>query len=508
MVPYGYMSLIKKVLFFLKKRKYLYGIVAVVLIVGGIFLFKNGKTIDETIIVRHTDFTNQVSVSGKVVAADDVNLGFKNTGTVDRVYFSVGQEIKAGTTIAKIDAKDAEKNLKDAEISLASAKLDLEKIKLQNSSTNLNSDLAKAYSDGFTVASDSFLDFLPIQNGLEDLFASGDLSDNSTRIVGATAVGYRNQAEDLYYKAKNSYDNNLKIFRLLNRNSEHSDIENIINKTYETAKLYSDAVKSMKNFVDYMSRETNSGSDFLTMQNTLVGYASTASDRLASLSTAQINIKKYTDVFQNTDINIQNAILAIDQKENAVQDAKNALEDYYIRAPFDGVITKIDAKIGELTSANEPLVSMIGAGVFQIESYVPEVNIAQIKLGDEANVTLDAYGETVPFYAKVISIDPAETIRDGVSTYKTKFQFSEKDDRIKSGMTANVLVTTFNKPNTIVVPGGVVFDKNGKKFVQIKNDEKIIDREVFLGSVSSLGQVEVISGLADGEMVILNPKIK
>jgi multidrug efflux pump subunit AcrA (membrane-fusion protein) len=76
-------------------------------------------------------------------------------------------------------------------------------------------------------------------------------------------------------------------------------------------------------------------------------------------------------------------------------------------------------------------------------------------------------------------------------------------------MTANVSITTFNKPNVIVIPGGVVFNKNGKNFVQVINRDKTMsEKEVILGNISSLGQAEVISGLADGDKVILSPKVK
>jgi RND family efflux transporter MFP subunit len=185
--------------------------------------------------------------------------------------------------------------------------------------------------------------------------------------------------------------------------------------------------------------------------------------------------------------------------------AQSDYNDRFIFAPFDGIIIKMDAKVGEIAPQNTSLVSMMSADVFQIESYVPEVSIAQIKLDDEASVTLDAYGEGVLFKAKVVSIDPAETIRDGISTYKIKLQFLEKNDQIKSGMTANVSIITFNKPNVIVVPGGVVFLKNEKNFVQVKINEKTVDREVVLGSTSALGQVEIVSGLKDGDLVVLSP---
>ena len=459
----------------------------------------------------HKDFINQVSVSGKVVAVEDVDLGFKNEGRIERIYFSVGQKIiHSGALIAKIDSKDAEKDVYDAEIGLENARLDLAKIKLQNSNENLSSNLQKAYDDGFTAVSDAFLDLPSFVTGLEDLFAENNLSDNAARSSGTIAVGYRTQAEKLYYEAKSKFEKNRINFRKIDRNSPKPEIEYIIDDTYGTVKILADAVKSAKNFVDYLSEDTSDASNFTSFQTILSGYANAIDDHLSSLLSIQTSIKNYKDAFSDTGLDVQSSLLSIKQKENALRDARNKLEDYYIRAPFDGIITKIDAKIGEVARSNTSLVSMMSADVFQIESYVPEVSIAQIKFGDEAKVTLDAYGEGALFHAKVISIDPAETIRDGVSTYKIKLQFNEKDDRIKSGMTANVSIITFNKPNVIVIPGGVVFYKDGKNFVQLKIEEKIIDTEVVLGSVSALGQVEIVSGLSDGDVVLspLNSTVK
>ena len=56
------------------------------------------------------------------------------------------------------------------------------------------------------------------------------------------------------------------------------------------------------------------------------------------------------------------------------------------------------------------------------------------EIGDNANITLDAYDSDVVFGARVTSIEPAETIVDGVATYKTTLQFNKKDRRVRSGM--------------------------------------------------------------------------
>jgi len=75
-------------------------------------------------------------------------------------------------------------------------------------------------------------------------------------------------------------------------------------------------------------------------------------------------------------------------------------------------------------------------------------------------------------------------------------------------MTANVSIIIFSKSNVIVVPGGVVFEQDNKKFVKIKSNKEIIDREVTTGDTSALGQVEIVSGLENGDQVILNPKLE
>jgi multidrug efflux pump subunit AcrA (membrane-fusion protein) len=496
----------EKILNLFKNKKYVYIAIGVVFVIGGVFVFNNKQATNDTIMISHTDFTNEVSISGKVVASEEVNLGFKNEGKIERIFSEVGQNVKTGDYIVKIDAKDAEKSVHDAEVSLESARLALDKLKLQNSNDNLNANLIKAYDDGFTEVSDAFLDLSTSINGLEDILAEDIVSDNIARMSGTFAVNYKREAESLFNKASDAFRKNLSEFRLSDRNSTNQNIEAIINETYNTTKIFTDAIKSTKNLVDYLADDTGNASNYSSAKSTLSEYTDLINGHLANLLSVKTNIKNYKDAFSDAGLDTQDALLSIKQKENALQDARNKLSDYYIRAPFDGLITTMDAKLGEIAGPNTSLVTIMSADTFQIESYVPEVSIALIKLGDAAKVTLDAYGDDVLFYANVVSIDPAETIRDGVSTYKIKLQFGGKDDRIKSGMTANVAIATFSKQNVIVLPGGVVINKDGKKFVQIKVGDKITDREIQIGSVSSLGQVEIISGLKDGDQVVLNPK--
>lgn len=500
--------------FFKDNKKLFYISLAIIVVIFAIVIFNKNNQIQESITVQTGDFINQVFASGKVIPTSSVELGFKNNGRIERIYFSVDEliqnkrVIKAGTLIAQIDTKDAQKVLRNAEINLAEAKLSLAQVELESSDENLNADLQKAYDDGFIAVSGAFIDLSLSIIGLDNLLVEDNVSDNTVRLSGQRALDYKDETEKLYYKAEGAFKKNRINFRILDRNSSKEDIEKIINETYDTTRVLMDAIKSAKNLVDYLAEDTGMASSYLTSQNTLYEYTNTINDHLSNLLSIKTNIKNQKDAFASTDLDIQSLLLSIRQKENAVEEAKAELVDYYIRAPFDGIITKIDAKVGEIASQNVLLISMMSVDTFQIESYIPEIHIAKIKLNDEVDITLDAFGEAVNFKAQVVAIDPAETIRDGVATYKIKIQFKEKNDRIKSGMTANVAILIFSKPGTIVLPGGVVFEKDGKKFVQIKEEKNILDREVVLGEVSSLGQVEIISGLKEGELVMLNPNIK
>jgi len=72
-------------------------------------------------------------------------------------------------------------------------------------------------------------------------------------------------------------------------------------------------------------------------------------------------------------------------------------------------------------------------------------------------------------------------------------------------MTAAVAITTAVSPNALVVPQGAVFFKNGQQVVQVMRGNTRVDVPVQTGSTATLGSVQVVSGLSDGDSVVLNP---
>jgi HlyD family secretion protein len=175
-----------------------------------------------------------------------------------------------------------------------------------------------------------------------------------------------------------------------------------------------------------------------------------------------------------------------------------------IYAPINGIITKINKKVGESISTAETMIEMLSPH-YEIDVDIPETDVVKLSLNDEAEITLDSLGKDVKFFGKVINIDPAATDIQGVVYYKVKVSLDENgDERVKPGMTANVVIKTDMRENALYIPSRAVLSNNGdSKYVRVLEGKEVIEKEVFLGIKGDNGLVEIISGLSEGEEIIL-----
>ena len=94
----------------------------------GYFLFKNGNGQEQTLIVHPGDFVQQVSVSGKVVAAESLDLSFEQTGRVTGVWVKVGDKVFAWQILAGQDTAQVEAQLAEARAGVDAQKAKLEQL--------------------------------------------------------------------------------------------------------------------------------------------------------------------------------------------------------------------------------------------------------------------------------------------------------------------------------------------------------------------------------------------
>ncbi|MBI2437000.1 MAG: efflux RND transporter periplasmic adaptor subunit [Candidatus Magasanikbacteria bacterium] len=176
-----------------------------------------------------------------------------------------------------------------------------------------------------------------------------------------------------------------------------------------------------------------------------------------------------------------------------------------IISPVNGVIGKIDAKVGEYVGPADIVVKIISPH-FEVKVDIPETDIIKISQGNDAQITLDAYGDDVEFIGKVSEIEIGETVIQDVVYYSVTVSLEDEKDghTILNGMSADVTFATEQKENVLFIPQRTLrTDDAGKKFVQVLENNEPKDVYIETGLRGDGGFVEVISGLEEGDEVVI-----
>lgn len=225
---------------------------------------------------------------------------------------------------------------------------------------------------------------------------------------------------------------------------------------------------------------------------------------LEAWAVAKVQLKEVKSPARIQDVSLYRA--QVKQAEAALNLVKKQIEDSIIKAPIDGTIIKIEYEIGEQISATKAVMAMLSENNFEIEVDISEADIAKINKDNSVEVTLDAFGDDIKFSGRVYFIEPAETVIQDVIYYKVKIEFTGKEEKlkgIKSGMTANTVITTAQKNNVLIIPSRAIIEKNGdNKYTRVLVREKIIEKPIKIGLRGDEGMVEVLSGVGEGEQVV------
>lgn len=534
----------------MKKLTKIILIVLPVLLVGGIVwgsiaLQKNKQPKIETTIAKRTTIIQEVSTTGKVKPAQAVDLAFEQNGKVVSVRAKVGDKVIAGQVLIYLDQTGTKAQLDQAKAALDKAQADLDALnkgartediqvsqtKKDNAQTSLtitqqkaSLDLSNAYDNVNDVLHDAYASaFEAINKYTDDLF-NNDFSDNptlsfqSTETQKETAVkSQRILANQELTKmqiavANLTSDYSQQDVALLSCEANLQIIRDFLNSTADilnyTAGVSQTTVETYKGYLASAKAEVNTAiSSINTQKQTIASQKNTNQQNINTaqnafdLATQELALK----IAKATPEQIQAQVAQVASARANVENIQAQYQKTMIITPISGIVAKVDAKVGEIAQAQKVVASVLSEAEFEIETFIPEADIAKVKLGDMAKITLDAYTNDVKFEAKVVVIDLAETVLEGVSTYKTILQFSQKDERIKSGMTTNLDILTAQKDNVIAVPNRAVAQKNGDKIVKVLQKDRKTIKEVIVetGLRGSDGNIEIVSGINEGDNVVI-----
>jgi RND family efflux transporter MFP subunit len=203
----------------------------------------------------------------------------------------------------------------------------------------------------------------------------------------------------------------------------------------------------------------------------------------------------------STQQQVERARSDLDMTEAAIRALDEQVADLALRSPLSGAVLRLDAEVGEVARTDAVLARVGRLRPLRIALEVDEEDIARVALGQEVLVHADAFPGDV-LRARVAEITPRGDPQ--TKTYRVRAALPD-DTPLMIGMTVEANVVVRRDPDALLVPARAL--AGGRVFVV--EDGKAVARAVGLGALGTAvglsGPVEVSSGLAEGERVVLDP---
>ncbi|HVN54617.1 MAG TPA: efflux RND transporter periplasmic adaptor subunit [Anaerolineaceae bacterium] len=455
---------------FLKRFWWVFLIVLVVLGGGYIYLqyrqmqqFQSAVAAMQTVRVTKGSIATTVGATGSVRASQSAVVNWTLEGQVGSVLVEEGDTVKTGQIIASLSTSNLPDNVVKAQTQLTTDQQALEDLKASQV------DLASAQQAISTA-----------QNALTKAKQKRAWLDSPTRgdQVSITA------AQASYDLAKQEYDHLKESYNKVSR-LDPSDLKRI-NSAIALQQAQTQLDKTWREFNYLKGKPTDEE----------IATAQAAVD----LAQAQYDdaVRAY-ERFKNgptaAEISAAEARVAADQ---------GVIDSVNLKAPFDGVVTEVNAYAGESVSAGDAVVRIDDLSKVYIDLTVSEVDINSIQVGQAAEITFDAIPGKA-YTGKIVEVGVVGSSSSGSVNFPVTVQITDADPSVKTGMTASATITTSTLEDILLVQTKSIQTANNQKTVFLVRGGQPRPVAVQTGATSD-SLTQIVSGsLQEGDQVLANP---
>jgi len=524
-------------------------IVLVILVtIGKVYLNSSQKDSNKTVIeVTRGSIEQNISETGTVKISDEIGLSFKGGGIIDAIYVEVGDSVERGELLATIDYSELNAQLQKANASLKSAQAQLAnilvgatneeiglaetqvkniEIKLQNKKQSLENIISSAdnsaktaYEDALGNLNDAYLDLQNAYLAVDDIYQT---YFNSNDQEGLTVKKSREDIKEARNKTKTYIDTAI-------ANSIDENIDIALYQTKLALDITYIALSNARNACDailYRATVTDTDKTSLNTQKSNINaekasiidaqqtISSTKINNTATIDTAKAQIletegqleesektlQKLTAGPTKEDINLYEAQVEQAQADRLVLISK--ISQSRLNSPVNGQVVRIKKRGGEIAGAGEVVIALLPKKPFQIKTNIYEEDVVKINIGNPVKIQLIAFPSLV-VTGRLASIEPIDNIIDGVVYYEVSIDFDKEIKELKSGMSADISITTLSKEDILIIPWSALIKENDKLYVEVLKNDQIIKQEVQTGIEGDDGNVEIVAGIEKDEKILI-----
>jgi len=425
--------------------------------------------------VEQGNIISSVSGTGQVSASNQVDVTSKSSGDLIYLNAKSGQEVKTGALIAQIDSGDAAYELETAKLSYEELVTvdDSELRDAEDAVEEAETNLKDAHADARATLASASTDMADVMVGLDDLFG-GYLSDSGFGL-SKTEKEYVERAEQAWYDADDLLDEFAKVYRTVSNKTEDSTIESMLSEANQISNSVAQSAKYAKDAVIYLrdhedNESTTADEAYTTVSELVTTINATVSETLSVRNTLT-DAKRTLDNAQDDLQELKDGpdTLDIRSEELSLKQKQDAYSDYFVRAPFDGIIASVEGKKGQNVNSGTTIATLITKQKIA-EISLNEVDAAKIEVGQKATLSFDAI-EGLTITGEVIEVDLIGAVSQGVVSYIVKIGFDTGDDKVRSGMTVSANIITDMKQDVLTVLSSAVKTQGNVSYVEIVDED-------------------------------------
>jgi len=459
-----------------------------------------------------------IEFTGTVLPIQKTTLGFEKIGKISLINVKEGDTVKMGDVLIRIKDDDLKAQITEAKADLSAQEAILDKIlagtrkesiavqkqniaNLEISVIDAKIDIITAIKNSYTISDDS------IYNRADNFF-----NNPRTREVKFYYPWHISETKPL----EDSRESIETILSAWNYSLQDLAPENDLTAYISAAK---DNLNIIKDFLRQLSLVINnndfSASD--TQKTSIQTARINTNNELASIALGEKKLNEATSNLASakkqlalmeagaTKEEVDGQIAIISKYKAVINRLNIEAEKTILKSPFEdeSTISWIDADIGEVITAKQPLITIIDTSRLKVEAKVSELDIANIKEKQVAEARFDAFGKTNKFNLLVDHINPEAILIDNVPTYLVTLYFEEDTKEVRPGMTANITIDILQNKSLVAPIQSINNYKGGSSSVKILKDEKIEKRSVILGDRYNDGYIEIIDGIKEGDQIII-----
>lgn len=252
-------------------------------------------------------------------------------------------------------------------------------------------------------------------------------------------------------------------------------------------------------------------------------------------SKGSISDKDYEDIQEN----LAQAKSSVVRTEVSYENAKIALDDTVVRSPVAGTIISRPVEVGQVISSptmavggGTILMTLADLSKVRVRALVDEIDVGKVSIGQVVSIKVAAYRDK-EFFGTVAKIEPLAKVEQNVTTFPVLIDIDNDENLLLLGMNTDVVIEILNKDVSMTAPSmslrtrkdiysaatilnipkeivdsfllEKVKGENFNKFIVIKESKKGPQLSWVEIGVSDLSNVEIISGLSQGDTVFILP---